>query len=275
MDVAFHVRTVDRELSDALRWHLEPFRRPRQDPGSILVQVYVREEDAERSPAPYSYFRGADLAYQNPSLPMVFNYALWDLHWFATQNVRAFVALHAGAVATENGAILLPAPADTGKSTLVAALLERGFDYLSDEVGVLDPVTGKAYPFPKHLHLDQDALEDFPGLEGRLADADGRSRGPFDRTVRPPDLGAEVSGPSRVGALIFMGGEREGPPRLSAVPRAESVERLAANSFNLHRFRDRGVIFLSRVARDAPSFKIEGGSAAERAELISERFASF
>jgi hypothetical protein len=263
---------VDRGFSDAIRWHLSPFERAREDPGSILVQVYVREEDEGKAPAPYSYFRGAELAYQHESLATVFKYALWDIQWFASQNVRAFVALHAGAVGTSEGALLLPAPADTGKSTLVAALLQSGFDYLSDEIGVLDPITGRAYPFPKHLHLDQGALIEFPGLEARLEDRNGQSRGRLDRTVRPGDIGARIGEISRPRALIFMSGNREGPPMLAPLSKAETVERLAANSFNLHRYGDRGVLFLSRVAENVPGFRLDGGTARERANLVQERF---
>lgn len=270
--MAFHVRSVDQGFSDAIRWHLSPFERPREDPASILVQVYVRKEDEGKSPSPYSYFRGADLAYQHESLTTVFKYAIWDIQWFASQNVRAFVALHAGAVGTSEGALLLPAPADTGKSTLVAALLESGFDYLSDEIGVLDPITGRAYPFPKHLHLDQGALTDFPGLEERLEDRNGQSRGRLDRTVRPDDLGAHVGDINRLQALVFITGERDGKPKLTPLSKAETVERLTSNCFNLHRYGERGVIFLSRVAEDAPGFRLDGGSARTRAELLQERF---
>ena len=42
--------------------------------------------------------------------------------------------LHAAAVAMGNRVALLPAPSGTGKSTLTVGLLERGFDYLSDEL---------------------------------------------------------------------------------------------------------------------------------------------
>lgn len=263
---------MDRALSDAIRWHLEAFLRSKEDPGSIRAQVSVRPEDEDQAPSPYSYERGADLVYKHLALETVFRYVLWDLQWFASQNVRAFLALHAGAVTTREGAILLPASRDTGKSTLVASLLQRGFRYLSDEIGPIDPVTGRAYPFPKHLHLDQNALNSFPGLEERLADRNGHSRGRLDRTVRPQDLDAEIGEPSPVRAVVFMTSERDGSPRLTPMTKAEAIERMAENCFNLHRYAERGVILFSRIAASAPAFTLEGGSAQERAEVLAERF---
>lgn len=58
-------------------------------------------------------------------------------------------ALHAGAVATPQGTLLLPAAAGSGKSVLTAAMMARGWSYLSDDTTLLAPrdfsVTGVAY----------------------------------------------------------------------------------------------------------------------------------
>lgn len=45
--------------------------------------------------------------------------------------------MHAGVVAGPAGAILLPAPPGSGKSTLTAGLVAAGLDYFSDEVALL------------------------------------------------------------------------------------------------------------------------------------------
>jgi hypothetical protein len=266
------VRSVDAGVADGLRWHLDPFRRPQEDPGSIDAMVYIAEEDESLPSPPLSYFRGAERLFSNREPFRVFRYAVWDIHYSASQFVRSFLALHAGAVSTGNGALLLPAPQETGKSTIVAALLAQGFDYLSDEVGALDPITGRAYPHPKLLHLDPGAIDLFPGLEARLEDGDGRARSHIERTVRPQDLDAAVGGPATVRWLVFMSQDREGPPRISPIPRSEAVERMAENGFNLHRYADRGVILLARVAQEADSYRLDGGTALERADLLAERF---
>jgi hypothetical protein len=266
------VRSTEESFSAFLRWHLAPFHRPREDPGAVLVEMYVREED--EPPAPYSYHRWSEVRYSNRSLVDVSRYALWDIPYQASQNVRAYVALHAGAVVRNGGALLLPGPMESGKSTLVAALLSRGFGYLSDEVGALDPITSRVYPFPKYLYLDQSSVDLFPGLDDRLEDGGERSRGRLDRTVRPEDLDAQLAGPSQPQQIVFLGTDRAGRPRLEPIPGAEAVERLAENCFNLHRYGDRGVVFLSRIASRVRAFRLEGGTTLERAELLTERFAS-
>jgi hypothetical protein len=190
------------------------------------------------------------------------------------ESVRSFVALHAGAVSVDGQALMLPAPTKRGKSTLVASLLAQGFRYLSDEAGLVDPVTSKVHPFPKRITLQEVAVSRFEGLAERLQDRDGLRGHPFYRYAGPEDLGSQAGQVSPIRWLVFPGPDRSGSPRLSAIGRAEAVEHMAANCFNLHRYRDRGVIVLSRVAERAEAFLLQGGTAADRAELLADRFLS-
>jgi energy-coupling factor transporter ATP-binding protein EcfA2 len=56
--------------------------------------------------------------------------------------------LHAGVMARDGRAVLLCGPTGQGKSTLVAQLATRGWDYLSDEIAPIDAERGSVFPFP-------------------------------------------------------------------------------------------------------------------------------
>jgi hypothetical protein len=62
------------------------------------------------------------------------------------------VFIHAGVVARAGRAIVLPGRSWSGKSTLVAALVRAGAEYLSDEFAVLD-ANGRVHPFAKPLSV--------------------------------------------------------------------------------------------------------------------------
>jgi hypothetical protein len=62
------------------------------------------------------------------------------------------VFVHAGVVAHEGRALLLPGRSLAGKTTLVAALVAQGATYLSDEFAVLD-ADGTVHPYLKPLSL--------------------------------------------------------------------------------------------------------------------------
>jgi hypothetical protein len=232
--------------------------------------MFVLAEDAEGDRPLYSYFRGDELKMKSRDLRRILAHAVWDIHASVPEKTRDFLLLHAGAVSRDGSSMLIPAEAGVGKSSLVAGLLNQGFRYLSDEAGVIDPVTGHAYPFPKHLSLDMGTVRLFPGLEDRLQDRgtplSDRLEGRF---VRPEDLAAEVGAPAAIRWLIFPTPERDGPPRLTPIPTSEAATRMARYSFNLYRYEARGVVLLSRVAADAEAFELTGGSVRERAELLA------
>jgi hypothetical protein len=233
--------------------------------------MYVREEDAGNDKPVYSLFRDRMLVRQSPQPAALLTFAVWDIHDYVSKKARDFLLLHAGAVANGEGALLLPASTGGGKSTLTASLLHHGFRYLSDDGAPIDPVTSRVYPFPKRISLKRGSMGFFPGLEERLADRDILPASQDARYVRPEDLGTDVAGPSSVRWIVFPSPDRDGSAQLTPISRAEAVEGLAANAQNMYRYAERGVILLSRVAKDAEAFRLDGGSPPERAALLHER----
>jgi hypothetical protein len=74
------------------------------------------------------------------------------------------VFVHAGVVGVEERAIVLPGRSFAGKTTLVAALVQAGAEYWSDEYAVLD-ADGLVHPYPKPLSMridDTRASEERP-----------------------------------------------------------------------------------------------------------------
>jgi hypothetical protein len=274
------VRSLDEEWANRLRWHLSPFQRSDAGPtAGTVVEVWQRVED-EVDWETGAWLEAERIAYAHDgtvarvaSRESVLEYALWDVNATVPRSVRDFLFVHAGSVARNRGGLLLVGSMDAGKSTLVTALLSAGFSYLSDELGAIDPVTARAYPYEKLISLDPTALAFFPGLEERLEDRVGISSGLRQRFVRPTDLGASVSGPVSIRWVVFLEG-RLGPARLRAVTHAEAVPRLVGHCFNLAAFDEAGAVLLTRVASQANAFVLEGGTPTERAALLADRLSS-
>jgi hypothetical protein len=81
---------------------------------------------------------------------------------------RGILAMHASAIQTQKGAVLFVGPSGNGKSTLLGALLNRGYAMLADDVAgiALDdrgqPVVLPAYPQLKLWHDACQQLEKSP-----------------------------------------------------------------------------------------------------------------
>lgn len=77
-----------------------------------------------------------------------------DLQRTLAQRAEGLVFVHAGAVAWEGRALVLPGRSRSGKSELVAALVRAGAEYLSDEFAVFDE-GGLVHPYARPIGLRQ------------------------------------------------------------------------------------------------------------------------
>jgi hypothetical protein len=97
-----------------------------------------------------------------------------ELRMYIALHAPDHVFVHAGVVGVEGRAIVLPGRSFAGKTTLVAALVQAGAEYWSDEYAVLD-ADGLVHPYPKPLSVRINATratEERPveSLGGRAGD---------------------------------------------------------------------------------------------------------
>jgi|SRR5271166_421429 len=76
--------------------------------------------------------------------------------------IRGYEALHASAVESPQGAIVVIAPSGTGKTALALALARRGWPLISDDILTLGlaPEGVRAYPGTPHLNADLPTVSD-------------------------------------------------------------------------------------------------------------------
>lgn len=270
MDVV--ARSVDEAFSEALRWHLEAFIRPRPGPVPLDLQVYVEETDAEIDPPMLSLFIGGDRVSRTQDKWRLVDQATWEIQQRVLRSVKDYLLFHAGVVGTPSGrTIVLPAPTGAGKSTLVAALLLRGFTYLSDELAPLDPITRRVYPYERPIALHQSSLELLPGLASRVSPPP-TNRADDHPFLRPQDVGGVRGDAGSPLAVVFPSSDRGGHAQLQPMAAAEAMRELVANSVNLAVYGKRGLTFLSEVLQAVEPYRLAGGDAAARADVLSGRF---
>jgi len=79
------------------------------------------------------------------------------LHTLIALYAQPWVFVHAGVVGWHRQAIVIPGRSQSGKSSLVAALVDAGAEYYSDEYAVFD-ATGRVHAYPKTLRLRQPEI---------------------------------------------------------------------------------------------------------------------
>jgi len=145
--VAFEVRTDDRRLLPAIRACLPPGWRPsRRSPAVVLSLAH----EARRTGVAVQV--EGHLAARGLSHAQALDVLESELQLSIARLARPHVFVHAGVVAVDRRAILVPGRSGAGKTTLVRALVEAGATYYSDEYAVLDR-DGRVHPYPRRLSV--------------------------------------------------------------------------------------------------------------------------
>src|SRR5690606_1935941 len=167
----------------------------------------------------------------------------WGINLVVALRYQCFLMLHAAVVERHGFALVLPAAPGSGKTTLCAALIHRGWRLLSDEFGILRPGGTHLIPFPRLLPLKNDAI----GIIQRFAP---ESRwGPLVAGTRKGDiqhLNPPASSIARAGEVAVARGrvlprwQRDTALTLAELPRAQAFMQLAANAFNYEMLGESG-----------------------------------
>ena len=177
-----------------------------------------------------------------------------DLQRTVAQCADGLVLVHAGAVAWQGRALVLPGRSRTGKSELVRALVGAGAEYLSDEFAVFDG-DGLVHPYARPIALRQ---------------GDGTRR-----WVPAEMLGARTAAgpvpPALIAFLRFSPAARWRPRRLSA---GQTVLGLLRHSVAARRRLPLVRSVLVPVASSVEAFSGVRGEASEVAGRLLRELAS-
>lgn len=120
-------------------------------------------------------------------------YALMQILRAIFSHLTEFRVLHAGVVARGGRAIVLSGPPGVGKTTLVMALMKKGFSLFSDDVCPIHRKTRAVHPFPRSLWVRSPDNEITPSFR--------RNKRPISAGL--PGTATQVN-PVPVGALVCL-----------------------------------------------------------------------
>ena len=200
----------------------------------------------------------------------------WGVNWCFAQRGNQFVLLHAGVLARDGRAVIMAATPGSGKSTLTAAMMLRGFRLLSDEFGVLDPVSGDLRAMLKPVALKNrsiDVIREF-SQEAVI--------GPTFRGTRKGDVAhlepnrastALVRQGARPALVIFPRFVAGGRLELKPQPPEQAFSRLAFNSFNYALLGPLSFNAVADIAATCPAYELGYGDLDEAIRSIEQLLA--
>ncbi|MEN3367722.1 MAG: hypothetical protein V7606_4996 [Burkholderiales bacterium] len=159
----------------------------------------------------------------------------WGLNWCVSNHAHRYLMIHAAVVEKDGYAAILPAPPGSGKSTLCAALVNRGWRLLSDELTLVRLSDGKIIPVPRPVSLKNASIDVMKSYV-----PEGVFNRPVTDTVKgtvahmkaPSDSVARAAEVALPGWVIFPKYQPGSPALLEPLPRAHAFMQVADNSFN-------------------------------------------
>lgn len=175
-----------------------------------------------------------------------------DFRLFVAELAHDRVFVHAGVVAWEGKAIVIPGRSFSGKSTLVAELLRAGAIYYSDEYAVFDK-RGRVHPFPKDLEMR--ASNDWKQTKQAAESFGGRT-------------GSKPIPVAKILVTQYKTGSKWRPRHLSA---GKAVLALLSHTVSARRQPERALATLQRVVAEAQTLQGPRGEAHELIPRILKR----
>ncbi len=220
--------------------------------------------------ARHSICRDGQTAWTTERYWQLFRQMEWQLLSFLSEHVADRYLIHGGAVAHAGHGTLLPGASESGKTTLTLALVLRGYDYSSDELVVLDPVTGRLEPFAKPISCKNPSL--FPSLAGSAGHWLGPELNVSEGVwyLHPADLRPDaIARPVPIRQIVFPRYDPAASPKLEPLAPGETMRRLLENSVNFDRFGAAGLKLLAGLAKTAKGYSLVANHPDTAAELVT------
>lgn len=174
-----------------------------------------------------------------PFVPMPLDHAFplleWAMNWCISTHADHYLLLHAAVIERQGCAAIMPAPPGSGKSTLCAGLVSRGWRLLSDELALLSLDDRLLTPLARPISLKNESLDVirrfYPGAVLNQVTHD-TTKGSVSHMKVPSAHLAQVDERARPRWVIFPKYVPGASAELRERSKAQSLLALGANSFN-------------------------------------------
>ena len=174
----------------------------------------------------------------------------WAMNWCISSQAHQYLILHAAVIEREGLAAILPAPPGSGKSTLCAGLISRGWRLLSDELTLISPADLSITPLCRPVSLKNQSLSVIGAFEPSAtfsAVTHDTAKGAVSHMKVPTPHLARVAEPAKPAWIVFPKYVAGSPPTLTPRSRASSMLELGRNAFNYTLLGQIGFETLSNV----------------------------
>jgi len=159
----------------------------------------------------------------------------WGMNWCVSGHSHQYLILHAAVMEKQGGAVIMPAPPGSGKSTLCAALVNREWRLLSDELTLISKAGNALVPLCRPVSLKNESIQVIRKFEpGVVLGREVRDtmKGTVAHMKPPAGSVAQSHVSARPAWVIFPKYQAGASTRLEPLPKARAFMRMVENAFN-------------------------------------------
>jgi HprK-related kinase A len=267
-----NIRSRSRKVADGLALHYADYPIE-DDAGFADFHVAVAPPRSPRrwlKPQVAFEFDGAAPFFPLPA-DQAFPTLEWGLNWCVSFHCHQYLIVHAAGVEKAGCALLLPGAPGSGKSTLCAGLVSRGWRLLSDELTLLDFGAGRVVPLPRPVSLKNASIEVIRGFhrEATLGTpVHDTAKGSVAHMRAPRESVRRSSEQARPRWIVLPKYVSGVPTTLERLSRARAFMHLADHAFNYDLHGRRGFELLANVVTGCECFEFEYSALEEAVALF-------
>jgi HprK-related kinase A len=197
----------------------------------------------------------------------------WGINLVIALRSHSLLMLHSGAVERGGYVMLFPAWPGSGKTTLCAALVHRGWRLFSDEFGLVRPSTVEALPIPRPMPLKNESIDVIRAFapDAELGPLIPNTRKGTIAHVKAP--AASIRGASRSAAvrwIVFPQWSAGAHLVCEEMPKADAFLMLATNAFNYEMLGEAAFAAVRQLVIGARCYRLVYSDLAQVVPLLSE-----
>lgn len=199
---------------------------------------------------------------ETPFKPLPADQALpmfeWGLNYAIAAQAHQYLVVHAAAIERNGKVAILPGAPGAGKSTLTAALVQRGWRLLSDELALIRPSDAQVVPLARPMNLKNRSIalmRDFAPAAIFSDEIHDTAKGTVALMRAPDDSIARSTEAAPVGWVVFPRWQADAAPRLDPWSKAAGLMEIAHNSMNYSLHGAAGFTLLADIFAHAGCYR--------------------
>lgn len=243
----FEIRCPDAETVDLIGCVFDDFLGAPAD--TVHAKTYEIGSHGSRECVTVAASDGSRHVFDNPA-DLIFHLDK-DITIELQRRRPELLFVHGAVLVRHSRAVILAAPAGTGKSTFTFAALQNGLDFFSDELAPVDLRDFTVHSYRRALHLKSR-----PPLPYSLPE-DTIFYGTSCYVPAPARLNDTHRMPAQIAAVVFLRRESSSTAGLRVISRASGAAHVMANGLNLLAHEAVGLDAAVALSQAVPCFEVD------------------